>query len=86
MAKTILNIQEVNKTIIDFSAINKEKAEGLNNLVNYFESSTTTILKRAKLNLLVVTKVVILPIKDKLNSLTKALKAFILFIINIKQY
>ncbi len=86
MAKAILNIQEANKTIIEFSTIDKERAEGLSNLVNYFKSSTTTILRRAKLDPLVVTKVVLLSTKDELDSLTEALKAFILSITTIGQY
>ncbi len=86
MAKATLNIQEANKTIIKFSAINKKRAERLSNLVNYFELSTATILRRAKLDLLVVTKAALLPAKDKLNSLTEALKAFILFITIMGQY
>jgi hypothetical protein len=86
MAKAILDIWETNKTIIEFSTINKERVEGLSNLVNYFKSSTATILRRAKLDLPVVTKVVLLPTKDELNSLTKALKAFTLSIMTMGQY
>ncbi len=82
----MLDIQEANKTIIEFSTINKERAEGLSNLVNYFKSSTTTILRRAKLDLPVVTKAVLLLVKDELNSLIKALKAFTLSITTIGQY
>ncbi len=82
----MLDIQETNKTVIEFSAINKERVEGLSDLVNYFELSTATILRRAKLDPLVVTKVALLPVKDELDSLTKALKAFILSIIIIGQY
>ncbi len=86
MAKATLDIQETNKTIIEFSTINKERAEGLSNLVNYFKLSTATILRRAKLDLSVVIKAVLLSIKDKLNSLTEALKTFTLSIITIRQY
>jgi hypothetical protein len=42
--------------------------------------------RRAKLDLSIVTKVVLLPTKDKLNGLIKALKAFILSITIIGQY
>ncbi len=82
----MLDIQETNKTIIEFSTINKERAEGLSNLVNYFKSSTITIIRRAKLDPLVVIKAVLLLAKDGLNSLIEALKAFILSIIIIGQY
>ncbi len=44
------------------------------------------MLRRAKLDLLVVIKAVLLSIKDELNSLTKALKTFTLSIITIGQY
>jgi hypothetical protein len=44
------------------------------------------MLRRAKLDLLVVIKAVLLSIKDELDSLTKALKAFTLSIIIIGQY
>jgi hypothetical protein len=86
MAKATLDIWETNKTIIEFSTINKERAEELSDLVNYFKSSTVTMLRRAKLDLLVVTKAVLLPAKDELDSLTEALKAFTLSIITIGQY
>jgi hypothetical protein len=86
MAKTTLDIWETNKTVIEFSAINKKRAEELSDLVNHFELSTTTILRRAKLDPPVVTKAVLLLIKDELNSLTKALKAFTLSIITMGQY
>jgi hypothetical protein len=86
MAKATLDIWETNKTVIKFSTINKKRAEELSNLVDYFKSSTTTMLRRAKLNSSVVTKVVLLSTKDKLNSLIKALKAFTLSIITIEQY
>ncbi len=86
MAKTILDIQEVNKTVIEFSTINKERIEELSNLVNYFKLSTATILRRAKLDLPVVTKVVLLLIKDELNGLIKALKAFTLSMTTMGQY
>jgi hypothetical protein len=82
----MLDIWKVNKTIIEFSAVNKERVEGLSNLVNHFKSSTTTMLRRAKLDPLVVTKAVPLPIKDELDSLIKALKAFTLSIITMGQY
>jgi hypothetical protein len=84
MAKTMLDIWETNKTIIEFSTINKERVEELSNLVNYFKSSTTTILRRAKLDLLVVTKAALLFIKDELDSLTEALKAFTLSMTTIE--
>ncbi len=82
----MLDIQKANKTIIEFSTINKKRAEELSNLVNHFKSSTATILRRAKLDPPVVTKAVLLPAKDELNSLTKALKTFTLSIITIGQY
>jgi hypothetical protein len=82
----MLDIWETNKTIIEFSTINKERVEGLSDLVNYFESSTATMLRRAKLDSLVVTKVVLLSIKDELDSLTEALKAFTLSITTMGQY
>jgi undecaprenyl pyrophosphate synthase len=82
----MLDIWEANKTIIEFSTINKKRAEELSNLVDYFESSIATILRRAKLDPLVVTKAVLLSIKDELNSLIEALKAFTLSIIIIEQY
>ncbi len=50
MAKATLDIWEANKTITEFSTINKERVEGLSNLVNYFKLSTTTMLRRAKLD------------------------------------
>jgi hypothetical protein len=50
------------------------------------DTRDVTILRRAKLDLLIVIKVVLLSTKDKLNGLIKALKAFILFIITIGQY
>ncbi len=81
-----MDIWEVNKTIIEFSAINKERVEGLSDLVDYFESSTATILRRAKLDLLMVTKAALLPAKDKLDGLTEALKAFTLSITTMGQY
>jgi hypothetical protein len=82
----MLDIWETNKTIIEFSTINKERAEGLSNLVDHFKSSTATMLRRAKLDPLVVTKAVLLSIKDELNSLIEALKAFTLSITTIGQY
>jgi hypothetical protein len=82
----MLDIWETNKTVIEFSTINKKRAEGLSDLVNYFESSTTTMLRRAKLDPLIVTKAMLLSTKDELDSLTKALKAFTLSITIIGQY
>jgi hypothetical protein len=86
MAKAILDIWKTNKTVIEFSAIDKERAEGLSDLVNYFKSSTATILRRAKLDLLVVTKAALSPAKDKLDGLTEALKTFTLSITTMGQY
>jgi hypothetical protein len=86
MAKAMLDIWETNKTVIEFSAINKERAKGLSDLVNYFESSTTTMLRRAKLDPPVVTKAALSLAKDELDSLTEALKAFTLSMITMGQY
>ncbi len=73
-----MDIWEANKTVIEFSAVDKERAEELSDLVDHFESSTATILRRAKLDPLVVTKAALLPTKDELDGLTEALKAFTL--------
>jgi hypothetical protein len=86
MAKAMLDIWETNKTVIKFSAVNKERVEGLSDLVDYFKSSTTTMLRRAKLDPPVVTKAALSPAKDELNGLTEALKAFTLFITTMGQY
>ncbi len=82
----MLDIWETNKTVIKFSAVNKERVEGLSDLVDYFKSSTTTMLRRAKLDPPVVTKAALSPAKDELNGLTEALKAFTLFITTMGQY
>jgi hypothetical protein len=44
------------------------------------------MLRRAKLDPLVVTKVALSPAKDELDSLIEALKAFTLSIITMGQY
>jgi hypothetical protein len=86
MAKATLDIWEANKTVMEFSAIDKERVEGLSDLVNHFKSSTATIPRRAKLDPPVVTKAVLSPAKDELDGLIEALKAFTLSMITIGQY
>jgi hypothetical protein len=86
MAKAMLDIWEANKTVIEFSTIDKERVEGLSDLVNHFKSSTATMLRRAKLDPPVVTKAALSPAKDELNGLIKALKAFTLSMTTIGQY
>jgi hypothetical protein len=86
MAKATLDIWEANKTVMEFSAVDKDRAEGLSDLVDHFESSTAAMPRRAKLDPPVVTKVAPSPVKDELDGLTEALKAFTLSMTTMGQY